>query len=226
MKITLLLLLCVCALHSKAQFQGGALLGINAGAPIPSKFEKGASGKLQPGFCIGAYYTESIYKKWHLDMYLFAEQKRASYVSPVFYDYIIMAGDTINTFQGVASGSFRNTYLSLPVNMHYMLSKKLSLGIGAYASLLLKGQHNGTVREGRAGLNGMFAIADQNFDESKNVKTLDYGASMSIKLALNRKFNLVSLSTIGLGSMHQKTQNFNDRLRNVYTGLMVGYRLR
>lgn len=150
-----------------AQFQSGVVLGINAGAPVPSKLEKGASGKLQPGLLLGAYYTEPIYKKWHLEIYLFAEQKRASYTSPVYYDYIIMAGDTINTFQGMASGSFRNTYLSIPIQVQYALSKKLRVGLGAYTSLLLKGHHTGTVREGRAGLNGMFGIADQTFDESK-----------------------------------------------------------
>lgn len=203
----------------------GIAVGINAGAPVPKKIDKNATGK--PGIhpTIGITLSKKITPKLNLNTTLFYEQKSAAYTSPVKYPYIVISGDSIDSFSGIVDGKFKNHYLTLPIEIAYQLHKKWTIGTGIYAAYLLKGNNSGIIKNGKAGFNGMFAIDNQTYDESKNIHKLDAGIKLSTRYTLHPKINLQWQTTYGITSLTKPTDNFKDKIHNVYTYLTAVYYL-
>jgi hypothetical protein len=212
----------VCNL-SQAQLRFGLELGMNAGAPIPKKISKGAEGKLGINPILGLAAQYKLSKRLTLQAALYYDRKSARYTSPVQYPYIVISGDSIDSFSGNVSGTFRNQYLTLPIHVRYAFNTKWSAGGGCYISYLLQGTNKGVVTNGKAGFNGAFAIDDQLFDESGNIHHLDAGLNALVQYQLRKHLSLQWQLAYGIPSVTQATDNFKDKTHNIYTYLTLGY---
>lgn len=217
-------ILCMCMYSiSYAQLQWGIELGVNAGAPIPGKIAKGAEGKLGVNPILGVATQYKLNSRWSLQAALYYDRKSAAYTSPVQYPYIVISGDSIDSFSGTVSGAFRNQYLSLPMHLRYAINTKWSAAAGCYVSYLLQGTNKGTVSNGKAGFNGMFPIDDQQFDESRNIHHLDAGLNAVVQYQLRKHLSLQWQLAYGIPSVTQATDNFKENTHNIYTYLTLGY---
>lgn len=206
-----------------AQLNFGLETGINAGAPFPSKMVQGAKGNPGLSMVLGVSSSYKFNRRLTLQAMLLYDRKKAKYVSPVYYNYIVVGGDSIDGFAGIVNGSFNNQYLTLPLSLHYNMNSKLSAGAGIYAAYLLKGSNKGLVTNGKAGYNGVFKIDDQNFDESKNISTLEMGTNVCVRYQVLKHISLQWLATYGISSVTEPTDNFKDKTHNIYTYLTLGY---
>jgi hypothetical protein len=208
-------------LHAQVDF--GIEVGMNAGAPIPSKMVKGAQGN--PGISgvvgLSAKYTWN--RRLEVQALILYDRKKAKYISPVSYPYIVMSGDSIDSFSGIVDGRFNNQYVTLPVSVRYVFNSRLSAGGGFYFSYLLQGSNKGLVTNGKAGFNGMFKIDDQVFDESKNINPFELGMNVNVKYQIQKHLSLQWLTTYGINSVTKPTDNFKDKVHNIYTYLTIGY---
>lgn len=223
--IIIVLSVIVCVQFAQAQLKYGAIAGLNAGAPIPSKIEKGAKGSLgvNPifGFTLVRKSDDVLYYKASI----IVDKRTASYVSPVSFKYIIVAGDSVDSFNGTATGKFNNLYLSLPFTAYYQLPKKLnhfSVGLGPNISYLLRGSNKGSVT-GKAGFQGFFPIENQGFDESSNINRWEYGVNLGIMYSINERIDVQWLTSYGINSVTKPTDNFKDKTHNIYTNLSASY---
>ena len=217
----LLGLLMPAALH--AQWDYGMEVGLNAGAPIPEKMVTGAKG--QPGVqpVLGLFAVYSMKRRIDIQASLYFDSKTASYSSPVAYPYIVVSGDSIDSFSGKVKGKFSNRYLSLPIFVFYKLGHHWSVGAGGYFSYLLRGSNKGQLTEGKAGFNGMFAIDDRAFDESSQIHSIDYGLNIGLKYQIRKYLKLQWFVAYGLQSVTKASDNFKDKTHNTYTYLTLGY---
>lgn len=224
MKFYVFLILCLSLSSiSFSQVNFGFHIGMNVGAPIPSKIDKGAKGKLGISEVVGVSTNCKIKKKITTQVMLMYERKRAKYISPVNYPYIVVSGDSIDSFSGIVEGRFNNQYLNLRTNFLYSLNNKLTIGAGVYMGYLLQGFNKGVIRNGKAGFNGIFSIDDQAFDESKNISKIEYGLNTVIKYQIQKNIDIQWLVTYGINSVTKPTENFKNKTHNIYTILILGY---
>lgn len=209
---------------SISQVNFGIHLGMNVGAPIPSKIEKGAKGKLGISEVVGLSIDSKINKRITTQVMLLYERKRAKYISPVYYPYIVVSGDSIDSFSGIVEGRFNNQYLTLRTDFLYSFNTKLYAGAGAYIGYLLHGVNKGVIRNGKAGFNGIFSIDDQAYDESININKFEYGLNSIIKYRILKNIDIQWLITYGINSVTKATDNFKNKTHNIYTSLILGYR--
>lgn len=217
------ILLCFFSFKMFGQVDFGLELGINAGAPIPAKMVDGAQGTPGLSGVIGISAKYKCSKPLELQAILFYEQKKANYRSPVSYPYIVMSGDSIDSFSGIVDGSFKNQYITLPLSIRYMFNRNLSAGGGIYSAYLLRGSNKGWVTNGKAGYNGMFKIEDQVFDESKNINVMEFGLNANVKYQILKHISIQWLMTYGINSVTKPTDNFKEKVHNIYTYLTLGY---
>lgn len=206
-----------------SQINYGIHLGMNAGAPIPSKIEKGAKGKLGISEIVGLSTNCKIKNRISTQVMLLYERKRAKYVSPVNYPYIVVSGDSIDNFSGIVEGSFNNQYITLRTDFLYSINSKLYAGVGVYMGYLLQGINKGVIKNGKAGFNGIFSIDDQAYNESKNISKIEYGLNSVVKFQIQKNINLQWLFTYGINSATIPTDNFKNKTHNIYTCLILGY---
>ena len=219
-----IIVLCLIASNAQAQtLRLGLQAGINAGAPMPKKIDKNAKGTPGINMTIGICAQKKLNTHHHLQAALLYEQKSASYFSPVQYDYIVVSGDSIDHFSGNVDGTFKNHYLTLPIDLQHQLHKKLHLTTGIYLAYLLKGSNTGTIKDGVAGFGGAFHIDNQAFNESKNLHHLDAGIRLGIAYALTTHLSLQWQTSYGITSLTKPTDNFKDKTHNLYTHLTAIY---
>lgn len=213
----------VLSFTSKAQLDYGIEIGLNAGAPIPSKKVAGAKGTLGISPIAGLALSYDIKRNLQLYAGAYYDRKQASYHSPVHYPYIVVSGDSIDSFSGIVNGRFNNKYILLPLGVRYRLNKNIHIGGGTYFGYLLQGANKGLVTEGTAGYNGLFKIDDQIFDESKNINKLDVGLNCCARFYVLKQVYLQWQINYGITSVTKKTDNFKDKTHNTYTYLNLGY---
>lgn len=222
MKYSILFISIFISFSCIAQVKYGFIGGINAGAPIPSNLPKGAKGNPGINPILGFTTLKQTDSKFFYKASIFFEKKTASYESPVDYNNIVIAGDTLDGFVGIAKGNFKNQYISLPFTAFYKLYKEFSIGAGPYISYLLKGSNKGIVN-GIAGRFISVPVNDQAFDESNNINKIDIGANITFNYKLNDKIDFQWQTSYGISSVTKPTDNFKDKIHNIYTNLTASY---
>lgn len=224
------------SLSGYSQTKYGVFVGINAGAPFPSKVQKGSKGKLGVNPILGLTLVRENSNKLFYRASILLDTRSASYNSPITRDtlkitsyqlngvtYYLPADDNkIGPFAGVVEGNFKNTYISLPFTMFYRIHPKFAVGLGPSLSYMLKGSHKGKVN-GIAGDGILFVIKDEKFDETENLNKFEVAANLSFNYKFNEKIDVQWVTTYGFNSLVKPTYNFKDKLHNVYTNLTASY---
>ena len=226
MRILFVILFLCFAFCANAQIEKFVFVGINAGAPIPSKMVTGSSGTLGINPCIGFELKKKIYKRISLAAGLFLEQKSATYFSPIQMKYIVIGGDSLDGFKGNVRGKMKIRYANIPITCSFPIGKKWLLQTGVYLAVKLHGEHKGTITDGKAGFNFGFAIADSSFDESKNIKPLDAGVRLETSYTINSSWNLQYAVSYGLLSVTKPNENFSQKLHHLSNYINLKYRIK
>lgn len=208
------------------QINAGAIVGSPVMSPIP----EGATGKPGKGINIGTEILFSINEKLSIHGGVQYAVKGSEYTSPIEGRYDIAEGvlgielpfPLEANYTGEVEGEFKNSYLDFPLYAKYKVLKRLSLSAGFQYSRLLSGSMTG-----EADINALFFINinDQPFDQSDLIKKNDKALLGELNFHILDNLELKLRGTYGLSPILTEDPTGLGNPRNIYMGVMLGYRV-
>lgn len=211
----------------------GVNMGINMGAPIPSKVGKDAKGSLGIAPRGGLDVFIPITKNWQLKTGVAFSQKNAQFsdsLNLIVLDttYFSVGGQQqtliVETlFRGIAEGFFKNSYLEIPLAARYQRGR-LGIDVGGFGAVLLKGKNEVTA-------NGVVGFAEppvydnRVIDNSDALRPFDGGVLLGIDYRLWKQLVVHSHTNFSLVHIYkQPIQGVEGTIRNFYFNLGLGWR--
>ena len=208
------------------QINTGAIVG----SPIMSPIPEGATGSPGWGINLGTEIRLPILEKLTLHGGIAYAIKGSEYTSPIEGKYDVAEGVLgielpfpldVN-YTGQVDGKFKNTYLDFPVYINYRILKRMSLSAGFQYSKLLTGSMKGTVD-----VNTLLFLNfnDQVFDQSELIKKNDKALLGEINFHVLPYLELKLRGSYGIDQILTEDPSGLGNPRNIYLGMMLGYRV-
>ena len=204
--------------------------GTIVGSPVMSPIPEGATGQPGWGINVGTEILFSIDEKLSLHGGVHYAVKGSEYTSPIEGRYDVAEGvlgielpfPLEADYTGNVEGKFKNTYLDIPFYVKYRVLKRLSLSAGFQYSKLLSGSMTGEVD-----VNTLLFLnfIDQPFDQSELIKENDKALLGELNFHILDNLELKLRGTYGLSPILTEDPSGLGNPRNIYLGVMLGYRV-
>ena len=204
--------------------------GTIVGSPVMSPIPEGATGQPGWGINVGTEFLFSFDEKLSIHGGIQYAVKGSEYMSPIEGKYDVAEGvlgielpfPLEADYTGEVEGKFKNTYLDFPIYVNYRILKRLSLSAGFQYSKLLSGSMTGEVD-----VNTLLFLNfnNQAFDQSELIKENDKALLGELNIHILDNLVLQLRGSYGLSPILTEDPSGLGNPRNIYLGVMLGYRV-
>lgn len=150
------------------------------------------------------------------------------------YHMVMDSYDPVNpghmegAWTGYVKTNVKNSYVTLPLQAIYKVSKRWDLKLGPYFSFLTNGDFSGIAYDGyirHINPTGEKAtISEASYDFSENLRTFSYGIDAGAEWKAYKHLSVYTDLTWGLSSIFEKGfQSISFKMYNVYLNFGFGY---
>ena len=211
--------------------------GISAGAPIPTKLEKGEDGELGIGPLLGVFGKYYFSKNFYIEANLYYDSRGNSpYTKQYRRDTIVDVrfGSTttqLPTFYNAwVTGDLKLRYLTMPVSMSYVLKKWLAIQLGSQVNYLLSASDKGNVKV-IVGEGGIVDDIYRSYENASDINQWDFGGNAGVsfyffpELELQIRYSKSARSIYRKGFFKDNNQE-ERKFLNSHLQLSVNYQLK